>query len=264
MMNLIRMDVFRLMKTKTFWILNIINFSLTFIAPIMIKVIFDRLLSDTGVPADEATNELIGAQPLSTMIGFPFGTVGLLMIVMLVSAAVFLHGDIGHGYIKNLAGQIPKKSHLTFSKFIVMAFHHLIMMAVCLSGTVLGNLVSRGIYIDAKVGESLGMFMIRFLLLYALTSVLLLFSSGLGNKTLSIVMAVIFGTGALNLLYAPLDLLFNQVFHWEIRVEDWMPDALAGSIAPAPPILNSLLVGLIFVAVFVTLSGYVSNHRDVK
>ena len=50
MMNLIRMDVFRLMKTKTFWILNIINFSLTFIAPIMIKVIFDRLLSDTGVP----------------------------------------------------------------------------------------------------------------------------------------------------------------------------------------------------------------------
>ena len=92
---------------------------------------------------------------------------------------------------------------------------------------------------------------------------LLLFTTGLGNKVLGIVMAVIFGTGALGMIYMPLSFGIRALFRLEdFELGGYMPDQM---ISASPMnVWASLIGGAVMICVFLPLTVMLLNKRDVK
>lgn len=268
MRNLMRMDLFRLIKNKLFWIFGAITFGLTFISPIISKLLTDLLIKsfDQEDLGSQYYQELVEAatkpMELSALLKAAMGGSGLLIVLLLVSVVSYLYRDLGYGYVKNLAGQVPHHSDLVISKFALIGLHNMLLMVIAFVGSVVGTLMVRGIKADGEVLNGIWRFMVNYLLLYALSAILLLFSNGLRSKTLGIVMGVIFGVGGMNLIYLPLNLAFDRLFHVEFDVTRYVPDMLL--VADSPDLLTAVIVSIVCLAVFVPLTCWLVNRSDVK
>ena len=61
-----------------------------------------------------------------------------------IFAAIFTNADYKNGYIKNIAGQFPRREQLVASKFIVIAFQVLVMVVVFTISIVVSGYVMWG------------------------------------------------------------------------------------------------------------------------
>lgn len=269
MNNLIKMDLFRQRKNKSILIFSIIIFVLAFIAPI-IEVIFAHLLvrvaEGEGKEVYEASKQAYDMMvntktDFSWILRATFGGLMTLSLFPLLYCATYFHSDVSHGYIKNLAGQFPRRSMLAASKFIVVLLPCTIMMLSGVVGNLIGHLVTKGVNMDSGVGMGIAAFFLKLLLLWAMASVLMLFSVGLNNKTLAIVVGVVFGTGMMSVFYMPLDMLFEKVFKLDFKVEKYVPDMLFRETDFN--FLAALISSVVIIAACMILTSMMTNKRDV-
>ena len=270
MNNLIKMDLFRQRKNKSIWIFSTIIFVLAFIAPI-IEVIFANLIvkvaesepQEVYEAAKEAYDIMVNTKTdFSWILRASFGGLMTLSLFPLLYCATYFYSDISHGYIKNLAGQFPRRSMLAVSKYIVVLLPCIIMMAAGIVGNTIGHLITKGINMDCDVGMGVLAFLLKILMLWALASVLLLFAVGLNNKTLAIVIGVVFGTGMMSVFYLPLDLLFDKVFKLDFKVEKYVPDMLFRETDF--DFLAALISSVVIIAACLIFTSMMTNKRDVN
>ncbi len=208
---------------------------------------------------------------LSDIISTPF-YIPILVVLMFVSMVVFSYADIAGGYIKNIAGQLPNKSNLIFSKFIVIGVHNLMFIAVGSLTNTIGTLVttSTGMAQLSYVGNvsaALLTLLLKWLLSMAIAAILLFVTNGIKNKVLGSVIGVIIGTGSLGLAYMGLSTAVDNIFHTEnFDLAMYMPDSLLNSVnvAANTAIINAVVVSVVCIAIFLTLTVKVFNSRDVK
>ena len=95
MMNLIKMECYKLRTSKLFMILLAVAFAAN-----LLFSLGAQMLPKLFVP-----NMPVEATPLSSVLAQPFG-LSLLMIIVFVSAVSFMSLDYSGGFIKNIAGQV--------------------------------------------------------------------------------------------------------------------------------------------------------------
>lgn len=271
MFDLFRMELFKLRKHKLTWGAAIVCFVVTFVLPLIGKLfagILYNIVKDSGeAQAVAEAKNLVDAfnSPLefSSLLKMPFGGISLVLILVFVSASSFLFLDIGGGYIKNIAGQIPSRGHSCYGKYAVVCLQGLLCMLSAFLGGVIGTLIVRGISFDSDIPAGILEFALKWLILCGIDAVLLLFTTGLGNKVLGIVMAVIFGTGALGMIYMPLSFGIRALFRLEdFELGGYMPDQM---ISASPMnVWASLIGGAVMICVFLPLTVMLLNKRDVK
>lgn len=256
MANLIRMDVYRITKSKSFWVCLIIAAALALIATPFEKLMYTlaRALSDEAGSFDNTVN-------FSKLISYPFALLNAMLA--LLSASSFFYADQENGYIKNIAGQMPKKGYTVLSKFIAVGPHNLIFMVTCLIAGLLGTLPFRSVIFDGAILEGIGRFFLAFLLMQALCSILLFAATGLANRSFGTVLAVLFGTGLLALVYMGIDSGLNQIFTKKsFSIAEYMPDQLLGDTSAS--MLRCLIVSIITCAIFLPLTIRIIDKKDVK
>ena len=119
MANLIKMDMRRLFHSKVFYItMGIVAFlNIVILAAV-------PMVSKLLMPQAEA-----GVTNLSSIIAGPF-SIGWMIIAVFISMVSFSYADMANGYIKNIAGQISRRSDSVFSKLVVIGIHNLVFFVV--------------------------------------------------------------------------------------------------------------------------------------
>lgn len=275
--RLIRMDLFRMRKAKMFWISGAIILVVCAVMQILAKILTNVLYDYSknayeGSLNPEEIQALASAKMLKEEYDLPaafsgvlrsmFGGVTPLLIMVLVCAVAFMFADLKHGYVKNISGQIPHRSYLSMSKYIVVNIQSVIFVVIGTVGTIIGVLISRGIDFDEFIPDAILEFLIKLLLLFALTAIVMFFTIGLHNNSLGIVAAVFFGLGALSTIAMPFQLILTNVANVDFELADYLPDSLFFSINIDK--VRSLIVALVCLAVFVPLTIKFYNKRDVK
>ena len=255
--NLIKMDLYRVTKNKSFWVCFAFVTVLALLVTPFSKLLW--LLARTINPGETPPFEK--QVSLTEMLSDPFPFLGAMLAML--SACSYFYADVENGYIKNIAGQVPDKGLTVISKFIAIAPHNLLFMAVSVVATLLGSLPFMKIVTDSATLPNLGLFFVRFLLLQSVCSILLFATSAAQNKSLGTVLAVLCGTGLLSLAYMGIDAGLAQLFkNMSFSVSDYMPDQLLR--ASDPRAVTGILVSVVTTVLFLFLSIRLIDRKDVK
>ena len=254
MTNLLKMEWYKLRTSRLFIVLLIVTFAL------------NALLLAALSLASSALGQEMTATNLSAILASPFA-LGLLMIPIFISAVSFLYLDFSGGYIKNIAGQLPDRGSIVFAKFIMIGVHNLMFFIVAALSAVLASAATSGLVMDEAIGGGVLTLLLKWLLSLSICTILMFFAVGLRNKTLAIIMAVVLSTGALSLLYLGINSGITALFKVEnVSVGDYLPDSLMGSVnaITGDLVVNAIIVAVVFIALFLSLTYIMFKKRDVK
>ena len=249
MTNLLKMEWYKLRTSRLFIVLLIVTFAL------------NALLLAALPFASSALGQEMSATNLSAILASPFA-LGLLMIPIFISAVSFLYLDFSGGYIKNIAGQLPDRGSIVFAKFIMIGIHNLIFFIVAALSAVLASAATSGLVMDEAIGGGVLTLLLKWLLSLSICTILMFFAVGLRNKTLAILMAVVFSTGALG-INSGISALFKVE---NVSVGDYLPDSLMGSVnaITGDLVVNAIIVAVVFISLFLSLTYIMFKKRDVK
>lgn len=256
MANLLRMDLYRMRKAKSFWICLGIAFALALLqTPLAWGLsMVGRMLSAEALPFPTT-------EQMSGILRDPF--LMLNGMLCLLSACSFFYADMENGYIKNIAGQMPRRGFTVLSKYLAILPHNLLFMVAGIIGNLIGTVLFQQILLDGDILDAAVSFLMKVLLMQSICTILLLVTASFQNKSLGTVIAVLMGLGLMSLVYMMIDTGLDQLFQNKgFSVSDYMPDQLLGQLKP--PVLDSILVSLATTALFLPLSVHVFDRRDVK
>ncbi len=253
MLNLIKMEGYKLRTSKLFIILLSITFVLNAAMSLAVPL-FGKMLMGEAAPV-----------VLSDSIASPF-SLSLLLIAVYISVTSFLYIDFSGGYIKNIAGQVGDRGKIVFSKFIMIGVHNLLFFVVGALSNVLGALAAGVLVNDGNVLSGILTLLLKWLLSMAVSSILLFFTVGIRNKSLGIIAAVIFGANVFSLMYMGIGVAIDNIFHVSVNIGDFMPDSLMNSVSVInnEMVVNSAVVSAVFIVAFLILTYIVFKKRDVK
>lgn len=261
MANLVKMDLRRLFHSKMFFISAGIVAALNIILMTLIPLFTKFFIPSEMVRIVEFSDILVNPFAISWMI-----------ILMFISMVSFSYADIANGFIKNIAGQIPRKSDTIISKFIVIGLHNFIFIAVAalsmVAGQYLGSLFGTyQIVMDDQIGFALLTLLVKWLLTMAISSILLFLTTGVRNKTLASIVGVILGTGTMGLIYLGLSTAVDSIFKTSgFNLSLVMPDALLNTVNVGANIgvINAVIASVVCAAIFLALTVKMFNTRDIK
>ena len=247
--NLIRMDLYRMNRAKSFRVCLILSFVIALAATPLEKLLYSlgNLLQAENVGAFPETADLCG------MIASPASVITVML--SLLSIVCFFHADMEGGYIKNIAGQMPRKGFTILSRFIASVPHSLAFMLAGLAGSIIGTLPL------GSVPESAGLFLLKLLLLTSVCSILLLVTASFRNKSLGMILAVLMGLGMMSLIYMGIDAGLHELIK-DVSITPYMPDQLLKEASPA--LIRSILVSAVTIGIFLPVSIRVFDKKDVK
>ena len=256
MRNLISMDFYRLKKSKLFIgsLIAILVMSFGFIfAEVALTNSIASFTGEAFIPAGVTFSSILES-PLVTFAP---------LLILIIS---FSYLDLSGGYVKNIVGQTKRKADVVVSKLFVIVMMNLIFMVVALLGVFLGRLATGPVIFDDMILAGLGTFAIKWLLINAASALLLFFSNGLRNKVIGIILAVLLGTGALNLAYMGVNTGLNALGVHGVDVTNFLPSSLLGSVSVANGelVANSVICAVVVFALFTTLTLILFKKRDVK
>ena len=103
-----------------------------------------------------------------------------------------------------------------------------------------------------------------FLLLLAMSAIILFVVTALRSSTFGTTLGVLFGISGLQLVYALLDKAINTVFS-DVMIEKYAPSMLYfSSLGKTEERVTAVVVSIIFVVLFLYLTVKVFSKRDVK
>ena len=254
--NLIRMDLYRMLKAKAFIVCLILAFMLALASAPLAKLLFSLASSFSS-----EINETYAAEVnLSDILSDPFPMLNLMLI--LLSLCYFFYADVENGYIKNIAGQMPMKGFTVVSKFLAAIVHNLIFAAAGIIGNLIGTILVQRIVADSNILDSVRVLVLKLLLLQSLCTILLLVVSTFHSKPLGMILAVLFGLGLTPLLYLAINEGLRPIFGETTDISDIMPD----TVMSEKPLgtLKALLVAIVTGVIFLLPAVRIFDHKDVK
>ena len=256
MANLIRMDLYRMLKSRTFLVCLILVFILAVGSAPLGKLMFTL----AGSFSTEITEAYAAEVPLSGILSEPFPMLGLML--MLLSLCFFFHADLEEGYIKNIAGQMPMKGFTILSKFMAAIVHNLIFAAAGIIGNVIGTFFVQRIIMDSNVLDSIRIFALKLLLLQSICAILLLVVSTFRSKSFGMILAVLFGLGLTPLIYLGINEALKPVFGEATDISKYMPDSVMNE-TPLDTV-KAILVAIAAGVIFLLPAIRVFDRKDVK
>ncbi len=254
--KLIRMDLYRMLKSRSFLICLLLAFALALgMAPLgrllfTLARSFSAEVRDMGMP--EAS--------LATLLTNPFPLVNLMLA--LLSLCWFFYADVENGYIKNIAGQMPMKGFTILSRFIAAAVHNLLFAAVGIIGNLIGTMLVQRFEMDASVLETVRVLVLKLLLVQSISAALLLVVSTFRSKSFGMILAVLFGLQLTPLLYMGINEGLRQLFGPETDISKYMPD----TVMEEHPLdtLKALATAVGWSAVLLLPAVRIFDRKDVK
>ena len=281
--RVIKMDFYRLVKSLSFKLCLIIVFLLSVADGPIAKLFYNigKKLAESADDGGKSLKELgewVNDVHIGNIISSQMGIIAT--AVFLLCIVWFSFADIQHGYIKNIAGQLPSRGHTIVSKFVVIISNMLIFYTVCIAGQIIGYVISGfdlkfDMYYKASedmaektfsIGASFAELGVKLLLLAGVCAIVLLLTTGIGSNIAGTIVALLCGAGFTGLAYSGISSGINKLFSIEdFELSNYMPDSLyRTSLLQEDRMITGLIVGLVTVIVVMYFTTTLYNKKDIK
>ena len=244
MFNLLKADIYRLFKTKSYYIVGI-----------LLGLFITMVMYSLGEMPEHGVNPS-NLQFIDLVYNSFMGT--FIIMIIGIEGAVYICTDYSSGYIKNIASSVNRKSSIAISKFIAYAIGvALYMVFILIVAYIFGNVFIGNVVIGdiGKIASYLGM--VYFLML-VMMGVVVLSSSLFRNNAASIttLVLVILVSGFLYTSlnqFLGIDLTeFSPIINYQMLTPDntntW---------------LTTILSGLGFLGVYLVGSAILMEKKDI-
>lgn len=270
MLNLIKMDTYRLVKSKQFKIGLIISFAFSFAVVAVIAGI-GKLIP------------LLGEDGESILFLFPyadwFSQVSIFTVILTVTSFLslmiscmissnFINEEQANGYFKNIAGQVKDKSMLILSKFVTVVMISLAVLIFYVAGSALASvlLLGKTLTFDYPDGFAFTMFT-RFVLYLAVNAIIIFLCTLTKSKSLAIAFGLVFGTGITRFAYSIVETFLGILLKVDVSIASFTPDGQAFSITAESTngdLGKAFAVGVCYIVAFLVFSSLILKKRDNK
>ncbi len=287
MMNVIKMDLYRMVKQKISYILLVamtafLVFSVAMTAFLVFSVAMtkeDMAMTQTPMTAEQASEESMGN--LGLYLNVPAAsaqdvTVDLEVFSHMASrapaiftaifAVIFLTADLQTGYIKNIAGQIEKRQWLIYSKAVVLAVYTAVSFIVTLITITLSCAVFFGKATISSFPKLMAYMGGEYMLYMAFGCIILCLAVIIRNHAVTVALAICLCMNIQLVLYGVINSLLGRagvdgMNISEYTVSGWMSCLSLG--ASAGDMLRGIVTALIFGAAALTVAVIVFKQRDI-
>ena len=283
MLNMIRMELYRMFKTKSLYVIWL--------------VLAAGILFTTGLSADEmktytmeekqemyeyATGQqksdtvnlgmdvTVPTKPGDTVSVFDlfYGNIKgkFLALFMVIFAVLYSTADMTRGFIKNIAGQVRDRRGLVFAKGVSLFVYTVLTMLIFTGIQTISNALFFDELVFGPVKEFLQYAGIQTLLHFALLIIVMCIAIVLRNNVISMMLSVCLCMNVLVIFYSFLDNLIAKAHIKNFHVLEY---TVTGNISfletnvTAKMAVTALAVSIAFVIVMIEVCSTVFKKRDI-
>lgn len=296
MFNAIRMDVYRLFKTKSTYIILVIMLAMSVMGTGLMSVMTEMTgaerqqvqteqMSDNADYAgedDQFNKDTEGAQSQlsvsvseidpdendNSVLSFAMSDISGLQagLFIIIFTVLFSMADINSGFIKSIGGQVKGRGVLIVSKMAAIA----ILTAIVIIADFLTELIAVNIFFDdAVVGsasEIVRLLSSQFVLNFALAILMMAIAIIIKNNVVSMIIGVCMCTGIFELIFMGINYLMDKIGFSDFDINNILITGKIQNVtigADAADIGYALLTAAIYIAVSVLAVYNVFKHRDI-
>lgn len=296
MFNAIRMDVYRLFKTKSTYIILVIMLALSVMGTGLMSVMTEMTgaerqqvqteqmsdNADYAVEDDQFNEDTEGAQSQlsvsvseidpdendNSVLSFAMSDISGLQagLFIIIFTVLFSMADINSGFIKSIGGQVKGRGVLIVSKMVAIA----IFTAIVIIADFLTQLIAVNIFFDdAAVGsasEIVRLLSSQFVLNFALAVLMMAIAIIIKNNVVSMIIGVCMCTGIFELIFMGINYLMDKIGFNDFDINNILITGKIQNVtigADAADIGYALLTAAIYIAVSVLAVYNVFKHRDI-
>lgn len=296
MFNAIRMDVYRLFKTKSTYIILVIMIALSVMGTGLMSVMTEMTgaegqqvqteqMSDNADYAgedDQFNEDTEGAQSQlsvsvsesdpdendNSVLSFAMSDISGLQagLFIIIFTVLFSMADINSGFIKSIGGQVKGRGVLIVSKMVAIA----IFTAIVIIADFLTQLIAVNIFFDdAVVGsasEIVRLLSSQFVLNFALAVLMMAIAMIIKNNVVSMIIGVCMCSGIFELIFMGINYLMDKIGFDDFDINNILITGKIQNVtigADASDIGYALLTAAIYIAVSVFAVYNVFKHRDI-
>ena len=270
MLNLIKMDSYRLVKSKFFKLGLLISFIFSFAVIAAIGAI-GKLIPLLGDDAEGIMfllpyTDWFTEVSIFTVILTATSYLSLMISCMISSS--FINEEQANGYFKNIAGQVKDKSMLILSKFFTISVISLTVLLFYVAGASLASFLflKKTLTFDNAGGFTFAI-ITRFVLYLAVNSIIIFLCTLTKSKSLAIAFGLVFGTGITRFAYSLVETFIEMIFKINVPLASFTPDGQVFSITAESTngdLGKALAVGMCYIVAFLFLSSLILKKRDNK
>lgn len=296
MFNAIRMDVYRLFKTKSTYIILVIMIAMSVMGTGLMSVMTEMTgaesqqvqteqMSDNADYAgedDQFNEDTEGAQSQlsvsvseidpdendNSVLSFAMSDISGLQagLFIIIFTVLFSMADINSGFIKSIGGQVKGRGVLIVSKIAAIA----IFTAIVIIADFLTELIAVNIFFDdAVVGstsEIVRLLSSQFVLNFALAVLMMAIAIIIKNNVVSMIIGVCMCSGIFELIFMGINYLMDKIGFSDFDINNILITGKIQNVtigADAADIGYALLTAAIYIAVSVLAVYNVFKHRDI-
>ena len=281
MLNMLKMDLYRMFRTKSMYIIWIVMAIVVVVTTALVKMDFDALNAEN--PAQEEQLTEAGTENFNVGITVELPTqrgesitvfdvfyansmARFYALFLVIFAVIFSTADINSGYIKNIGGQVKNRGALIVSRAAALAVFTFITML----GVFLLQAVSNAIYFKEIKWGNLNAFLAYFFtesaLHYALVLISMAIAVILRNNVISMAISIGLTMNLMSIVYYLRDRLVAKVGIHNFVISTYTVTGRISMLGMEPggrECLVSLAVAVIFGIVMTTLGSVIFKKRDI-
>lgn len=290
MLNLIKMDLYRMFHSLSTWIVllftagaalfcvSMVNIDIESMEedPAYLEEMFDEAPAAESVPEDlqiglysvTDPNWVNGDIDAGELVGTQIQS-GILALLCIIFTAVFVNAEQRNGYVKNIAGQLSNRGILILSKLAACAVQVLFIMAVFILSTLLsGEIFWHGRIVAGSFSDLLACLGTQYLLNMGFCALILLLCTLTRSSAFGMTAGILMVLGVLFSVYALISRGISSILPGkDFNLSLYMLEGniqMAGIGAPAGTMLRAVAVGLVFLIVSAAAAMTVMQKRDVR
>ena len=295
MLNVIRMEINRLFRSKSLYIALAICAGILILFTMILGALMDFTESfaenpdmtvsagdtATGLAVSEAdfsAGVTISASdaslaPSPNPVSFCSSTVsGLCILFVVIYTASFVHSFYKDGYSKNVIGCVKYRYYFQIAKTVCVAA----ISAVFLFGASIVAIIAAAITIKSFTLAHMGLYFVFLLGEFFLLNAVGLLSAFLTELTLGKVTAIVYillaSTNLVSGILSLLESKLSQLLHTEVELSNFLPSLYHSSFnisttdtaSNGGHLAHALVLSIVFIAIYNAAGAYLITKRDVK
>lgn len=280
MFNMIKMDVYRMFRSKSLYVIWAFMIGIIIFNSSMLKTQYDMMMeqADTYEVVTDETDEKVNVgmtvyvpmQPGEKVTVFDVLFSNLqskfIALFLVIFAVIFSSADMNSGYIKNIGGQVKNREKLVVSKAVALIIFTVISMAIAVLVQMLSNGMFLGYMELGNVSDFAKYLSAQTLLHIALVLIGMALSILLKSNLVSMIIVVCLCMNLSMVIYAGINSFIQKMGVKDFSIIDYTVTGKISMLSMEPAnkeFLSALLVAAVFGIAVTALTGVIFKRRDI-
>lgn len=282
MINMLKMDLFRMFKTRSMYVIwMVMAFMIFLTTPILkseVEQVFENANGDVVASTEQAQEdpETVGISvsidkgdsEKYSVYDIVYGNVQARAVALFVVifAVLFATADLNSGYIKNIGGQVRSRGQLVLSKTISIFVFTIMTFLVFTTLQTVANGIFLGYIKWGNPRDFLFYSGTQILLHFALAVICMAIAIFLRNNVVSMIFAVCLCMNIMTLVYSVLEKLIHKMGAKEFEIMNY---TVTGNISRLSKeltnkdSLSAICISVVFIVIMGVLGSVVFEKRDI-